>query len=75
MVTARTPRTKFDPDTMRSSNVTRLLIITVLLASALAYGWISSQERIYQDNTHVTLWHVNDSALAGANEGFEFWIW
>jgi porin len=32
----------------------------------LELGWTESQQRIYQDNTHVTLWHVDDSVAAGA---------
>ena len=38
--------------------------------SSLEIGWASSQGRIYQDNTHVTLWHVDDSVDAGAVEGW-----
>ncbi len=36
----------------------------------LEAGWTSSQERIYQDNTHLTFWHVDDSLQAGAIEGW-----
>ena len=36
----------------------------------LEAGWTTSQGRIYQDNTHVTFWHVDDSLLAGAVEGW-----
>ncbi|MGD8557212.1 MAG: carbohydrate porin, partial [Chromatiales bacterium] len=36
----------------------------------LEAGWTTSQGRIYQDNTHVTFWHVDDSLLAGAIEGW-----
>jgi porin len=38
--------------------------------ASLEIGWTSSQSRIYQDNTHVTLWHVDDSVDAGAVEGW-----
>lgn len=38
--------------------------------TSLEIGWTSSQKRIYQDNTHVTLWHVDDSPDAGAIEGW-----
>ena len=31
---------------------------------SLEIGWTSSQARIYQDNTHVTFWHVDSSAKA-----------
>jgi porin len=40
------------------------------LFKSLEIGWTSSQQRIYQDNTHVTLWHVDDSIPAGAVEGW-----
>jgi porin len=33
-------------------------------------GWTQSQARIYQDNTHVTFWHVDDSVQAGAVDGW-----
>jgi porin len=36
----------------------------------LEAGWTSSQARIYQDNTHLTFWHVDDSLQAGAVEGW-----
>jgi porin len=32
-------------------------------------GWTAGQGRIYQDNAHVTFWHVDDSAQAGAIRG------
>jgi len=38
--------------------------------ATLELGWTRSQERIYLDNTHVTLWHVDDSAEAGADNGW-----
>ena len=38
--------------------------------TSLEIGWTKGQERIYQDNTHVTLWHVDDSVMAGAIEGW-----
>jgi porin len=40
------------------------------LFKSLEIGWTSSQQRIYQDNTHVTFWHVDDSIAAGAVEGW-----
>ncbi|MDC0947936.1 carbohydrate porin [Gammaproteobacteria bacterium] len=40
------------------------------LFKTLEIGWISSHQRIYQDNTHLTLWHVDDSDLAGVVEGW-----
>jgi len=33
-------------------------------------GWTPSQERIYLNNTHVTLWHVGNSPQAGAIRGW-----
>ena len=36
----------------------------------LEFGWTGSQERIFLDNTHVTLWRVDDSVQAGAQEGW-----
>jgi porin len=40
------------------------------LFTSLELGWTSSHERIYQDNTHVTFWHVDDSPDAGAVNGW-----
>jgi len=37
---------------------------------SLELGWTSTQERIYQDNAHLTFWHVDDSVEAGAVEGW-----
>ncbi len=36
----------------------------------LEVGWTESQDRIYLDNTHLTVWHVDDSVLAGAADGW-----
>jgi porin len=33
-------------------------------------GWTPSQEQIYLNNTHVTLWHVDNSPQAGAIRGW-----
>ena len=33
-------------------------------------GRTASQDRIYQDNTHLTFWHVDDSVEAGAIQGW-----
>jgi len=38
--------------------------------ATLEIGWTKGQERIYQDNTHLTFWHVDDSILAGAQRGW-----
>lgn len=37
---------------------------------SMEFGWTASQERIYQDNAHVTVWHVGDSAQAGSTDGW-----
>ena len=36
----------------------------------LELGWTRSQERIYQDNTHVTFWYVDGSIQAGTDRGW-----
>lgn len=38
--------------------------------ATLELGWTRSQQRIYQDNTHVTFWHVDDSVQAGTDRGW-----
>jgi len=38
--------------------------------SSLELGWTRSQDRIYLDNMHVTLWHVDESLLAGTPGGW-----
>jgi len=38
--------------------------------ATLEFGWTQSQDRIYLDNTHVTLWYVDDSVQAGTTEGW-----
>ena len=38
--------------------------------SSLELGWTSAKEKIYFDNTHVTLWHVDNSPKAGAIQGW-----
>jgi porin len=38
--------------------------------ATLEIGWTKGQERIYLDNTHLTFWHVDDSALAGTQQGW-----
>lgn len=58
-----------DPSDPFSDSVDRLFNDGELFKS-LEIGWTSSQERIYQDNTHVTFWHVDDSVKAGAVEGW-----
>ena len=38
--------------------------------SSIELGWTRSQGRIYQDNMHVTLWHVDESIPAGTPGGW-----
>ena len=38
--------------------------------ATLEVGWTKGQERIYQDNTHLTFWHVDDSVQAGTQQGW-----
>ena len=38
--------------------------------ASVEIGWTAAQERIYQDNTHLTFWHVDDSVAAGATQGW-----
>lgn len=38
--------------------------------TSLELGWTSSHGRIYHDNTHLTLWHVDDSKEAGTPDGW-----
>ena len=38
--------------------------------TSIELGWTKSQERIYLDNTHVTLWHVDNSVRAGTPGGW-----
>ena len=33
-------------------------------------GWTASQQHIYQDNAHLTFWHVGDSVQAGSTDGW-----
>jgi porin len=38
--------------------------------ASLEIGWTQGQARIYQDNTHLTLWRVDESPLAGNQRGW-----
>jgi len=38
--------------------------------TSIELGWTPSHDRIYFDNTHITLWHVDESEKAGAQEGW-----
>ena len=38
--------------------------------SSIELGWTRGQERIYLDNMHVTLWHVDESIPAGTPGGW-----
>jgi porin len=37
--------------------------------ATLEVGWTKGQERIYQNNTHLTFWHVDESEPAGTTGG------
>lgn len=39
------------------------------LFKSIEIGYTSSQEMVYLDNAHVTLWHVNERREAGVSEG------
>ena len=36
----------------------------------LEIGWTTSKDRFFLDNTHVTLWHVDDRVAAGIPDGW-----
>ena len=38
--------------------------------SSIELGWTRGQDRIYQDNAHLTLWHVDESAPADTPGGW-----
>ena len=38
--------------------------------SSVEFGWTRSQGRIYQDNAHITYWHVDESTAAGTPGGW-----
>jgi len=38
--------------------------------ATLELGWTPSQDQLYFNNTHFTLWHVDDSPQAGAIQGW-----
>ena len=38
--------------------------------TSIELGWTSGQDRIYLDNAHLTLWHVDDSEPAGTAGGW-----
>ncbi|MCP4259965.1 MAG: carbohydrate porin [Planctomycetes bacterium] len=38
--------------------------------TSLELGWTPSQERIYFDNAHITVWHVDESTAAGTPGGW-----
>lgn len=38
--------------------------------SMLELGWTESQDRIYLDNTHLTLWHVDENTSIAAPDGW-----
>ncbi|WP_159090217.1 carbohydrate porin [Ruegeria sp. Alg231-54] len=36
----------------------------------LEIGWVTSQDRFYLDNTHLTLWHIDERQAAGVPDGW-----
>lgn len=38
--------------------------------TSLELGWIKSQDRFYYNNTHITLWHVDERKNAGTKEAW-----
>ncbi len=38
--------------------------------TSVELGWTQGQDRIYFDNTHVTLWHVDKNEATGAPDGW-----
>ncbi|MCK5276871.1 MAG: carbohydrate porin [Cyclobacteriaceae bacterium] len=38
--------------------------------TSLELGWIKSQDRFYFNNTHITLWHVDERKNAGTKEAW-----
>jgi porin len=37
--------------------------------TSVEFGWTNSQDRIYLDNAHITLWHVDENRSIGAPSG------
>ena len=37
--------------------------------STIEFGWTTSQDRFYLDNTHLTFWHVDERVEAGVSGG------
>ena len=37
---------------------------------SIELGWTSSHSQIYTDNVHVTLWHADESAVQGTDDGW-----
>ena len=33
-------------------------------------GWVTSQDRFFLDNTHLTFWHADEREVAGVNDGW-----
>jgi porin len=38
--------------------------------TTLELGYVTSRDRFYLDNTHITLWHADERELAGVNDGW-----
>ena len=38
--------------------------------TSVELGWTGSQEQIYTNNVHLTLWHADESAVQGTDDGW-----
>jgi porin len=39
---------------------------------SIELGWVTSRDRLFLDNTHITLWHADEREDAGVNSGWGF---
>lgn len=37
---------------------------------SIELGWTASQDQIYTDNIHITLWHADESKVQGTDDGY-----
>lgn len=40
------------------------------LFKSIEFGWVTSRDRFYLDNTHITFWHVDERKAAGVLSGW-----
>ena len=38
--------------------------------TSVEFGWTDSQEQIYTDNVHLTVWHADESEIQGTDDGW-----